>query len=170
MADSELFSTVCSTFDSNGWNYTQVSGREVIRAGFEAHHTRVELHVQAFEPLAAVSIVAESAHQINDPAKRERLAELVMRVNKTLTVGNFELDWDTGQIMYRATNLFPTPQGVPSIIEGLVHNAVGEMDRMAPMESIILSAEGAELAGLKVADLLQRQDLLPEVPSPESKD
>jgi hypothetical protein len=72
--------------------------------------------------------------------------------------------------MYRATNLFPTPQGEPSIIEGLVHNAVGEMDRMAPMESIILSAEGAELAGLKVADLLQRQDLLPEVPSPESKD
>ena len=44
------------------------------------------------------------------------------------------------------------------------------MDRMAPMESMILSAEGAELASLKVADLLQRQDLLPEIPSPESKD
>ena len=91
-----------------------------------------------------------------------------MRVNKTLTIGNFELDWDTGQIMFRATNLFATHQGEPTIIQGLVHNAVGEMDRIAPMESIVLSAEGAELAGLNIEDLLQRQDLLPEIPTSES--
>ncbi|NRB75592.1 MAG: hypothetical protein HRU46_14615 [Verrucomicrobiales bacterium] len=168
MVHSELFATVLSTFETNGWNYSEVSGREVIRAGFEAHHTRVNLHVQVFEPLAAISVVAESPNQVTDPAKRERLVELIMRVNKTLTVGNFELDWDTGQLMFRATNLFATPQGEPSIIQGLVHNAVGEMDRIAPMESIVLAAEGAELASLKIEDLLQRQDLLPEIPSSES--
>lgn len=168
MLHSELFATVLSTFETNGWNYSEVSGREVIRAGFEAHHTRVNLHVQVFEPLAAVSVVAESSNQVNDPAKRDRIVELIMRVNKTLTVGNFELDWDTGQIMFRATNLFATHQGEPTIIQGLVHNAVGEMDRIAPMESIVLSAEGDGLAGLNIEDLLQRQDLLPEIPTSES--
>jgi len=168
MVCSELYATVLSTFETNGWSFSKVSGREVIQAGFEAHHTRVNLHVQVFEPLSAISVVAESPNQVSDPAKRERLVELIMRVNKTLTVGNFELDWDTGQIMFRATNLFATPQGEPSIIQGLVHNAVGEMDRIAPLESIVISAEGAELASLSIEDLLQRQDLLPEIPSTDS--
>ncbi len=170
MVYSELYSTVLSTFDSNGWSYSEVSDREVVRAGFEAHHTRVNLHVQVFEPLSAVSVVAESARGTDDPARRERLAELVMRVNQTLTVGNFELDWDAGRIFFRTTNLFATPQGDPSIIQGLVHNAIGEMDRITPLESIVLSSEGAALASLDILQLIQRDDLIPEVPAPGSTD
>ena len=162
MVHSELYSTVLSTFQTEGWEYTEVSGREVLRSGFEAHHTRVELHVQTFEPL--------SAHQTSNPAKRERLAELAMRVNQTLTIGNFELNWDAGQLIFRATNLFPTPQGDQSIIKGLVHNAIGEMDRIAPLENMVLTAEGATLAGINLVQQLQRIDLLPEVSTPDSTD
>ena len=49
MIFSELYSTVLKAFDEAGWAYTEVEGREVIRAGFEAHHTRVDLHLQVFE-------------------------------------------------------------------------------------------------------------------------
>tara|TARA_R110002096_G_scaffold140901_4_gene295595 strand:- start:5 stop:517 length:513 start_codon:yes stop_codon:yes gene_type:complete len=168
MVYSELYSTALATFKEEGWNYAEVSGREVIRAGFEAHHTRVELHVQIFEQLSAISIVAESRNGTSDPVKRERLAELVMRINQTLTVGNFEINWDDGRVQFRATNLFSQPQGDGSIIRGLIHNAVGEMDRIAPLESIILSTEGADLAALDLIQLLKREDLLPEIPSPES--
>lgn len=170
MPHSELFSTILAAFRSAGWNYAEVEGREVIRAGFEAHHTRVELHVQAFERLATVSVVAESPEMTEDPTKRERLAELAMRVNQTLTVGNFELNWDDGRMYFRCTNLFPDPQGNAEIIQGMVHNTVGEMDRMAPSVAILHRTEGPDLAGLSIEALLEQDDLIPEVPVPKSGD
>lgn len=163
---SELYSTVLAVFSEEGWSYTEVAGREVLRAGFEALHTRVDLHVQAFPTLPAVSVVAESSRVCSGPAQRERLAELAMRVNQTLTVGNFELDWEAGRLFFRVTNLFPTPQGDRGIIRGLVHTAIGEMDRIAPLEAILLQAEGPALAAIDVPALLQRDDLLPPIPDP----
>jgi len=168
MSRSPLFSTVITSFEEAGWAFTSVDGREVIRSGFEAHHTRVELHLQIFEALAAVSVVSESPRRTDSPVHRERLAELAMRINQTLTVGNFEMDWDEGRLAFRATNLFPTPDGDIPIIQGLVHTAIGEMDRIAPFEAIILQSRGPDLAGLNIARLLERTDLLPEVGPPDS--
>jgi hypothetical protein len=164
---SELYATVLAVFAEEGWACQEVAGREVLRAGFEAHHTRVDLHVQVFPPLAAVSVVSESPLTAPGPAHRERLAELVMRVNQTLTVGNFELDWEASRLLFRVTNLFPTPQGDAGIIRGLVHTTVGEMDRIAPLEAIVLRSEGIALAALDLAALLNREDLLPAVPVPD---
>jgi len=165
-AASELHATVLSVFAGEGWSFAEVAGREVVHAGFEAHHARVELHVQVFPELAAVSVVSESPRRCPGPAHRERLAELAMRVNRTLTVGNFEMDWDAGRLCFRATNLFSTPQGDAAILRGLIHTTVAEMDRIAPLEAIVLGAEGASLASLDLAALLDRADLLPEAPPP----
>lgn len=166
---SPLFATLRSVFDEAGWAYGEVPGREVLRAGFEAHHARVELHAQAFPELAAVSVVSESPRASADPLRRERLAELAMRVNQTLTVGNFELDWDAGRLLFRATNLFPSPSGDAALIQGLVHTVVAEMDRIAPLESMVLSTDGPALAALDLVALLKRRDLLPEVPPPATE-
>jgi hypothetical protein len=168
MPPSELYQSLCRVFDTCSWSYTEVSGREVIRAGFEAHHTRVELHVQVFAALSAVSVVAESSRVTTDPARRERLAEAVCRVNQSLTVGNFELDWDLGRVFFRATNLFANPAGDEGIISGLVHSTVAEMDRFAPIEAVIHRATGSVLSSLDVAALIRRDDLLPEVPEMET--
>ncbi len=168
MVISELFSTVKSAFESEGWAYSEVPEREVIRAGFEAQHTRVDLHLQVFDKLSAISVVSESTFQTTDPIRRERLAELAMRVNQSLTLGNFELDWDAGRLMFRCSNLFGAAQGDSNIVKGLIHNTIGEMDRMAPFEALIQKAAVSELAGINIPELLQREDLLPEIPLPES--
>jgi len=152
---SSLYRTVLAAFAEAGWACSEVPGREVVHAGFEAHHARVELHVQVFAPLAAISVVSESPFESPDPVRRERLAELAMRVNETLTVGNFELLWDTGRIVFRATNLFPSPEGEARLVQGLVQTVVGEMDRIAPMVATICRASGPELAALPIARLLE---------------
>ena len=158
---SELFETVKEVFHGEGWNYTEVEGSEVITCGFEANHTRVSLHVQVFSPLRAVSVVSESVLTTKDAAKRERLAEMVMRVNRSLTVGAFELDWDEGRVLFRAANLFSDSRGDSEIISGLVHNVIAETDRISPVEILIHRSEGPELAGIDIPAMLQREDLLP---------
>ena len=108
---SPLFETVKKTFDSENWAYSQVEDREVILAGFEARHLKVNLHVQVFEEIGGISVVSESEKTTYSAALRERLAELIFRTNQTLTVGNFEMSWDEGQIVFRASNLFPEGAG-----------------------------------------------------------
>ena len=47
--------SVEEVFGKNGWHAELVDGRDVLRAGFEAHHTRVDLIAQAFPELNALS-------------------------------------------------------------------------------------------------------------------
>ncbi|NNE91135.1 MAG: hypothetical protein HKN23_05770 [Verrucomicrobiales bacterium] len=161
MPPSELFNTVTSVFREEDWKFVEVDGREVIQAGFEAHHARVDLHVQVYTELTAVSIVSEASVGTIDPARRERLAELIMRANEQLNIGNFEMIWDVGRLLFRATNLFSNPGGDPDIIRGLIHTTIAEMDRVAPIHSLIMQTEGAELAGLDIQELFGREDLIP---------
>ncbi|MEM7697373.1 MAG: hypothetical protein AAF236_03105 [Verrucomicrobiota bacterium] len=167
MPVSKIYQSICTAFEEAGWQYAQVDGREVVRAGFEAHHTRVNLHVQAFAELSGVAVVAESDRRTDEAIRRERLSELAMRVNESLTIGNFEVRWDSGQLNYRLANLFPDDAGDISLIQGLVHNTVGEMDRIAPIEAMIHQSTLPELAGLDLGLLINRKDLLPEVPDIE---
>lgn len=160
---SPLYLSVTSAFDSEGWAHAPVEGREgeVLRAGFEAHHARVDLHVQVFDAIRAVSVVAESPLQTDNPACRERVAELAMRTNEGLTVGGFEMQWDRGLLMFRLTNLFADEQADSKIVTGMIHAAVAEMDRVAPALATLHRAEGAELAAIDIGELLQREDWLP---------
>ncbi|MBP7951251.1 MAG: YbjN domain-containing protein [Verrucomicrobiales bacterium] len=160
---SPLFQTVQQAFQRMGWNGRQVEQREVLEADFEVYHTRVRLHVQAFPELSAVSVVATAPGRTPE-SRMGLVAEMLMRTNHELTVGNFELDYDTGQVLFRATNIFPESQGHPDIIGSLVHSALAEMDRLTPFLTLLLRMDTAELAKLNLKLFLQREDLLPPVP------
>ncbi len=163
---SPLYQTVISAFEGAGWKFAPVDGQEVIRAGFEAHHGRVDVHVQVFPELKYVNAVAESSVSFDDPIYRERLAELVMRTNKELVIGNFEMDWDSGRLLFRAGNLFASADGDPAIVELLVHTAIAEMDRITPQVTILKQTPLGALPSLDLAALMQRTDLLPPTPEP----
>ncbi|CAN5196332.1 hypothetical protein BH23VER1_BH23VER1_09580 [soil metagenome] len=162
--------SVLATFREQSWNFTEVPGREnVIESAFEAHHTRVPLHVQAFPELNAVSVVSRSGVPV-EAAHLPALCELVLRANQALTVGNFEIDFDHGHtVLYRATNLFPLSSPPDNgIIAGLVHSAVAEIDRLTPSLSIVAQTPPDELPTLDLRALLAREDLLPPTPDKDT--
>lgn len=161
---SPLFQSVQATFRRMRWNGREVVNREVIEADFEAHHTKVRLHVQAFPELNAVSVVATAAGEVPD-SRRGLISEMLMRTNHELTVGNFEMDYDSGRVLFRSTNIFSTPQAEESILGSLVHSAVAEMDRITPFLTLALRMSVDELAKLNLKLFLQREDLLPPIPA-----
>lgn len=165
---SPLFQNVIAAFGAAGWEYALAGDgtQEVLRAGFEAHHTRVELHVQVFAPVntvSVVSVVSEASIRVS-PVRRSIVAELLMRTNQELTVGNFEMDWDTGAVYFRISNVFANGAYEPDgeLIAGLVRANIVEMDRVTPFLSVIERTDEPALIALDVARLLQREDLLPK--------
>jgi hypothetical protein len=137
---------------------------EVVESGFDAYHGRVLAHVQSF-PAADFIAVVSNASLLVPATHRARAAELLMRTNKDLTIGAFELDWDNGQVMFRQGNVFPKNRHDEAVIAGLVHNVVREMDRLMPFLGELCGTKKEMLPLLDISALLKREDLLPPVPA-----
>jgi hypothetical protein len=162
-APATVFSAIQAAFTRMGWLARRVDDREVLEADFEVHHTKVRIHVQAFEELNALSVVATAAHHVPE-ARMGLAAELLMRTNLELTIGAFEMNYDDGTVLFRATNIFPPHRVDERIIASLVHSALTEMDRLTPFLTLVLRMTPAELGKLNLKLFLQREDLLPPVP------
>lgn len=161
--------TVEETFGANGWHCELVDGRDVLRAGFEAHHTRVDLIAQAYPQLNALSVVTESPLVLD----REHLApvlELLARANKQLTLGGFEYDLDRQMLVFRTTNLFERERFDPDIVSSMVHCAIAELDRITPYAAIVRDTPGDLLDDLDLQRLLMREDVIPPVPGDEEEE
>jgi hypothetical protein len=161
--------TVEETFGRNGWHCELVEGRDVLRAGFEAHHTRVDLIAQAYPELNALAVVSESPMPL-DCDHLPALLELLARANKQLTLGSFEYDLDRGHLVFRVTNLFEREKFDPDIVASMVHCAIAELDRITPYAAIVRGTRADLLPDLDLARLLMREDLIPPVPGDEEEE
>jgi len=162
---SALYNVTLAAFKAQGWTYRPVSGVEVIEADFEAHHAKVPLHVQVYGEPSIVSVVARVSLQVPS-SHRTPVLELLMRTNKELNIGNFELDWDDGVVMFRVTNIFVSSHYDERLIAGLVHAAIAEVDRITPFLGEICHTPKGELLLMRVTELMKRQELLPPAPEP----
>jgi len=160
MPMSALHAAALKAFKAQGWSHTEVSGMEVVEMAFEAHHAKIPVHAQSYGDAGIISVVAQAAMPV-PRTHRLPAAEMLMRVNKELNVGNFELDWDEGRVMFRVKNTSPTGHYDENILAGLVHLAIAEMDRLTPFLGEICRVSKSELPLLRVPDLLRRSDLLP---------
>ena len=155
--------SVEETFGQNGWHCELVEGRDVLRAGFEAHHTRVDLIAQAHPPLNALSMVSENPLSVSEE-HLSPLLELLARANKQLTLGGFEYDFDREVLVFRITNLFERERYDKDIVASMVHCAIAEMDRIVPYAAIVRNTRAELLPDLDIPRLLMREDILPPVP------
>jgi hypothetical protein len=161
--------TVEETFGQNGWHCELLEGRDVLRAGFDAHHTRVDLIAQAFPALNALVIVTESRLSF-DETHLAAVLELLARANKQLTLGGFEYDMDREFLVFRITNLFERERYDSDIISSMVHCAIAELDRITPYAAIVRDTPSDLLPDLDVARLLLREDIIPPVPGDEEEE
>lgn len=160
---SALHAAVINAFKSMGWQYRVVPDVEVVECWFEAHHAKVLLHAQTHAEANLVSVVSNASFTV-PKTHLKAVAELLMRSNKELNLGNLEVDWETGQVMFRVANLFSPHRHDERIIASMVHTAVAEMDRLTPFLAEVCRLGTGELLLLDIPELLAREDLLPTIP------
>lgn len=158
--------SVMEAFGQHGWQYEHLEERDVIRTAFEAYHTQVHLHAQAFPQLNALSVVGETPMEL-DCEHELVVLELLARANKRMTLGSLEYDLDRSQLMFRITNLFERDKYDADIVSSMVHAAIAEVDRITPYAAVVQQTPEDLLDDLSVERLLLREDLLPPVPEEE---
>ena len=162
--------SVNEIFGTNGWDCQLIEGRDVIRTAFEAHHTHLQLHAQAFPPINALSVVSETPLPSASDEHLFALLELIQRANKSITLGAVEYDLDREQLMFRISNIFDREKYDPQIVTSMVHFAIAELDRITPYAITIMQTDEELLPDLSVERLLMREDLIPPVPGDEENE
>ena len=162
--------SVKEIFGQNGWDCQLIEERDVIRTAFEAHHTHLQLHAQAFPTINALSVVSETPLPCGSEAHLFSLLELTQRANKQITLGAIEYDLDREQLMFRISNIFDREKYDTQIVTSMVHFAIAELDRITPYAITVMQTEEELLPDLSIERLLMREDLIPPVPGEEEEE
>jgi hypothetical protein len=127
----EMLDMVVQFFQEDGWPFTPIEGQPILRTGFQGQSGQFGCFAQAREPQS--QLIVYSICPVNVPEDRRlALAEFLTRANYGLFIGNFEMDWEDGEIRYK-TSIDVEGDRLSSVLVGnLVYTSVLMMDRYLP--------------------------------------
>lgn len=162
MSDQQIFNALVEFFEEDEWDFQWMEGASVLSMGFSGKNGKWQCFAQARE--AQQQFVFYSVLPINvPPEKRQKVAELITRINYGMVIGNFELDFDDGEVRYKTSVDVEGAELTPPMIRQMVYANIIITDRylpavmrtiysdITPLEAI---AEADERATMSVMDAL----------------
>jgi len=127
----QAFETLGKFLEDDGWYPQQLENRTIYSMGFEGKNGRVACYAQIRVDLEqfVFYVMAPAKAQEN---KRLSVAEFIARANYGLRIGNFELDFEDGEIRYKSSIDFEGVELKPELIKHAIYPAVQTMDRYLP--------------------------------------
>jgi hypothetical protein len=125
------FDTVLRFFEEDQWNFQQLENKPVIKAGYRGMHGTWICHAKVEEEAGRFLFSSQMGLNV-PPGLRLAVAEYLTRANTLLTLGNFEMNMDTGDIRCRVGVEAPDGELTVPMVRALVHATVSAMDRFFP--------------------------------------
>lgn len=140
MSETPLFDTLVEYFKAENWPYLQVEDRPVLSLNYDGKHANWTCYAQAREEQQ--QYLFYSICPVSAPAeKRAAVAEFITRANYGTIIGNFELDFEDGEIRYK-TSL--DSEGLtlgPTALQNLIAANVSTLDQYLPGLMAILFSD-----------------------------
>jgi hypothetical protein len=97
-----LFSTLIDYMEEEDWKYEILEGETIIRFHFKGRAGRLLCYGEVDEEKCW--LIFYSYLPVNaPPEKMGQVAEFVARANRGMRIGNFELDFDDGELRYKTS-------------------------------------------------------------------
>lgn len=148
-APGPILAALQDFFTADGWPYAPLAGDDVLRLPFQGAAGQWMCFAQARE--AHTQFVFYSVYPALAPAnRRAAMAELLTRANFGLVLGNFELDYEDGEVRFKTSVDVEGTSLTPPLIQACVYANVTMMDQYLPALTALL------VEGLAPADALAR--------------
>lgn len=126
-----LMDVVLRFFQEDQWNYQIVPNKSTARAGYRGErgtwvcHAKVDQENKRF--------LFYSLMGLNIPSEyRLAVAEYLTRVNQLLPVGNFEMNFDNGEIRFKTSLETPENDLSVAMVRAMAYSNVHSMDHYFP--------------------------------------
>jgi hypothetical protein len=121
---------IAAFFQEDGWSFEQMPERPILRLPFQGKGGRWNCYAQVRVTKDVEQVLFYSVLPLNVPAeKRDAIAEFITRANYGMALGNFELDYNDGEVRYK-TSLDVTDQEITGgLLRPLIYTNVLMMDK-----------------------------------------
>lgn len=144
----QMFDQLIAFFTNDDWSFTRLQGEPVLYTAIKGKNGEWNCFAQIRDEQA--QFVFYSICPIVTPEdKRSPLAEFLSRANSGIILGNFELDFDDGEIRYK-TSIDVTDDFLSqALIKQLVYANVGMMDDYLPGIRSVIAGEASPLETIR---------------------
>ncbi|MGE5398542.1 MAG: YbjN domain-containing protein [Chitinophagales bacterium] len=149
----QIFETILEFFEDNDWQVDLVDFN-LLRTAFFGKNGKFDLY--GHELTDKEGILFHCRCPVNVPeSKRVEVAEFLTRANFEMLLGNFEMDWEDGEVRYK-TSLYTNDEAATvAMVEPLVWSNVYRMDQYFPgLMSIIYG----NLSPKEAIDMVETED------------
>jgi len=123
-----LFSTLIDYMEEEEWKYEILEGETIIRFHFKGRAGRLLCYGEVDEEKCW--LIFYSYMPVNSPPeKMTSVAEFLSRANRGMRIGNFELDYDDGEIRYKTSIDVEGGELSNKMIDNLLRANLTTMDR-----------------------------------------
>jgi hypothetical protein len=99
---ADIFASVTRYFHDRAWPYSTHDSLPILKVDYEGDNGRWVLYARAKDPeeqLIVLSVHPDSATE----DRRPPMAEFLTRANFGLNIGNFEMDYEDGEVRFRTS-------------------------------------------------------------------
>lgn len=140
-----IYSGMEAFFQRDGWKFTKVDDRPVIRLPFQGKTASWICYAQAREEderFLFYAVCPLRAPKETYPA----MCEFLTRANYGMIIGNFEMDVSDGEIRYKASLGLKNVEISDPLINNAVYPVLSMMDKYLPGIMMVLTGKSAEEA------------------------
>ncbi|MBD2504560.1 type III secretion system chaperone family protein [Anabaena azotica] len=130
-SEASVFAQISQFFQQEDWQYEQISQKSILRLAFQGRNGKWDCFAKAREEQQ--QFIFYSICPVNAPQdKRLAVAEFITRANCGMMIGNFELDFNDGEISYKTSIDVEGDRLSNALIQRLVYANVTMMDEYLP--------------------------------------
>jgi hypothetical protein len=125
------FDVVCEFFAANDWPTNVVADESIVYAVYQGENGRYDCLAGVRDEAGQFLFYSVCPVPVGED-RRAAVAEFVARANYDMVLGNFELDFDDGEIRYKTSAPIEGAQLSPAIVALLVLVNLKTMDQYMP--------------------------------------
>jgi hypothetical protein len=149
--DQSIYETMIHFFTEDDWSFTKIQGEPLLRLGFQGDNGTWNCYAKARE--AEQQFVFYSIYPAAIPAeKRSPISEFLTRANYGMTIGNFELDLNDGEIRYKTSIDVEGDRLSHALIKRLVYTNVAMMDEYLPGIKAVIETDITPEAAIRAIE------------------
>lgn len=143
---ASILDTMLEFFQEDKWNFTRVQDEPVLSMGVSGKNGKWRCYAKAREEQGQFLFYSICETTVPDD-KHAEIAEFLTRANYALVIGNFEMNYNDGEIRYRTSVDVEGDRLNAVLIKNVVYANVVMMDRYLPgILSVIFGGMSPEKA------------------------
>lgn len=128
---NSIFNSLVNFFREDNWDFDELPGKSILRLRVRGNNGTWTCFAQAREK--ENQFVFYSVLDLNvPPQRRQAMAEFLTRANYGLVIGNFEMDFEDGEVRYKTSIDVGGGPLTSDLIRPLVYINMLTMDRYLP--------------------------------------